>query len=173
MLINSYITESIKQEQDLQILREIVRPLLGQICWSIEVSYGDELNFHIGEQIPYTNKKLKNHKRGSWVFGTRGTDWKLIYQDRVITSSVLNVETFEQEIKVVEGSKISNFDIHYPSLVLTITFSNNYHLIILPDLEDDDSAVAYWELFTPDHMVIEFNPRFTWSYLPSNIPIIN
>lgn len=166
------IIEKIKQDQDLELLRKIVSPMINQICWSVRISYGDEVKFHIGDKIPYTNKKLINLEKGSWIFGTRGTDWKLIHQDLVITSSSLNVETFEQAIKIVEGSKITNFDIHYPSLVLTITFSNDYHLIILPDL-DDDSDVAYWELFTPNHMVIEVNPQFTWSYLPSNVPITN
>ncbi|GFE68255.1 hypothetical protein [Chroococcus sp. FPU101] len=167
------IIEKIKQDQYLELLRKIVSPIITLICWSVRISYGDEVKLHIGDKVPYSSKKLIYLEKGSWVFGTRGTDWKLLYQDQVITSSVLNVETFEQKIKVIEGSKISDFDIHYPSLVLTITFSNNYHLIILPDLEDDDSDVAYWELFTPEHMVIEVNPRFTWSYLPSNVPLTN
>ena len=98
--MNFFNNEKIKQDQDLESLRKIVSPIINQICWSARISYGDEVKFHIGDKIPYTNKKLINLEKGSWILGTRGTDWKLIYQDQVITSSALDVETFEQKLKL-------------------------------------------------------------------------
>lgn len=42
-------------------------------------------------------------------------------------------------------------------------FSNGYELILIPEIEDD-SGLPYWEMFTPEAMVLKVGPNAMWSY---------
>ncbi len=48
-----------------------------------------------------------------------------------------------------------------------VTFSNGCKLILLPNSEDDVD-LPYWEIFTPDQMVLKVGPGAIWSYTSSN-----
>ncbi|MDY6781440.1 MAG: hypothetical protein SW833_02615 [Cyanobacteriota bacterium] len=158
----------IKKASDLNQIQGLTRKILGEPCWNAHLSYGDELCLDIGKKIPYTQKVMLGKEKGSWILGCRASQWILESQDKAIASSQLAPEGIEREVKVVEGSKITRFEIGYPDLILIVSFSNGCQLKIFPDLEDLD--LSYWELFTPDAMLLEMGPGRIWSYCRADVP---
>jgi len=49
----------------------------GQPFLAFEFTYGDELTLHLGQRISYVSAKLKGLYRGSYIVGTRASDWFL------------------------------------------------------------------------------------------------
>ncbi|MEC4894387.1 MAG: hypothetical protein SAL07_18215 [Oscillatoria sp. PMC 1051.18] len=195
--MNLMLIQSIDSETDLKQLQEIVKNICGEICWEAKLSYGDELSLEIGDKIPYSHKSMENKQKGSWRFGTRGSQWRLysiyftldfpansqnnmslLYSSEIsrnkttklIVTSELEPEIIKEKIKLLEGIKVSKFEVDYPDLVLKIGFNNNYELQVLPDWEDDYD-LPYWELFTPDKMVLQLGVGKSWSYQRSDLPI--
>jgi hypothetical protein len=64
----------------------------------------------------------------------RGTD----YAPNDIREEVI------QKIQTIVGTRLTAFDVVYPSLGLTVTFDNGSQLIILPAPEDDEWELSYW-----------------------------
>ncbi len=164
------LVQKVSQETDLDKLREITRGILGEPCWEARLSYGDEVRLHIGDKIPYLHKKLAGKYKGSWILGTRGTEWKLESPSGIITTSAEEPEVFKQKVKVVEGTTITAFESSYPDLVLTVGFSNGCKLLVFPDLADDFD-LSYWELFTPHNMLLTLEPGGIWTYTRSDVPM--
>ncbi len=164
------IVQKINQESDLDKLIEITREMLGEPCWQASLSYGDELCLDVGEKIPYSHKKMVGFYTGSWMFGTRGTEWRLESPSGIITTSAEEPEIFKQKVKAVEGTTITAFETSYPDLVLTVGFSNGCKLLVFPDLADDFD-LSYWELFTPHNMLLTLEPGGIWTYTRSDVPM--
>ena len=47
------------------------------------------------------------------------------------------------------------------NISLTLLFEGDYKLILEPDLQDD-SGLAYWELFMPTEQVLSVGPGLFW-----------
>lgn len=166
--MTSNLAQSINNAADLDELYEIALQMVGQVCWMAKFSYGDELMLHLGERIPFTHPLMAGKEEGSWILGTRGTFWKLESPGRNVTTSEADLEILEQSIKRIEGSTLASLEINYPTLALVLKFSNGYQLEILPSSGDDEYELPYWELFTPQHRVLQVGPKSSWNYIPSN-----
>ncbi|OCR02618.1 hypothetical protein BCD67_12685 [Oscillatoriales cyanobacterium USR001] len=158
------IVQKITNNADLEKLTEIITDIIGETCWEARMSYGDELCLEIGARIPYQHKKLAGKEKGSWMLGTRGTDWTLESSTKeIITNSKEAPEVFKEKVKVIENTTITTFETFYPDLILTVEFSNGCQLKIFPDLEDDFD-LSYWELFTPYNTLLTLEPGAIWTY---------
>ena len=161
--VQNNIVQKITNNGDLEKLREIITDIIGEPCWEARMSYGDELCLEIGERIPYQHKKLAGKEKGSWMLGTRGTDWQLESPNKeIITNSKEAPEVFKEKVKVIENTTITAFETHYPELILTVEFSNSCQLKIFPDLEDNFD-LSYWELFTPYNTLLTLEPGAIWT----------
>ncbi|MGL5196710.1 MAG: hypothetical protein ACRC8Y_24220, partial [Chroococcales cyanobacterium] len=145
--------QKITVDADLSELKQIIRSIIGEICWSASLSYGDELTLDIGEKIPYKQKVMAGKYQGEWILGTRGSEWSLESASGIITSTAEPAEVFKEKVKVIEGTTITDVETNYPDLVLIVGFSNGYQLKVFPDLEDDFD-LSYWELFTPNNRLV-------------------
>jgi len=163
--------QDVRQASDLEKLKAIINGVVGKSCWDASLGYAEELSLEIGEHIPYTNKLLKGKEHGSWMFGSRGTAWELTSANGLWVSSDDEEDVIRQKIQVIKDTTIISVDVRYPDLDLILTFSNDYQLAVLPTEEDDEYEVAYWELFTPDKMLIEAGPGATWSYSRADVPL--
>lgn len=149
----------------------IANHLVGEICWKVALSYGDELTLHFGEQIPYTQPSMVGKKKGSWILGTRGTAWQL---DQPSGNTVRQdtetdpIAMLRREVRQIEGSILQSLKIGYPMLGLSLNFSQGSQLTITPSIHDDEFELPYWELFTPDCQVLKVGPKTSWSLTPSN-----
>ena len=94
--------QKITVDEDLSELKQIIRSIIGQICWSASLSYGDELNLDIGGKIPYKQKVMAGKYKGEWILGTRGSEWSLESANGIITSTAEPAEVFKEKVKVIE-----------------------------------------------------------------------
>ncbi|MFB2834836.1 hypothetical protein [Floridanema evergladense] len=147
---------------DIREIAEITMKAFLQICWKATLSYGDELSLHIGAKIPYSQKSMVGKEKGEWIVGTRGTPWQLKFGGETIATSEEDAENIRGKVKAIENNHISWF-VPTPELGFNMGFSNGYELILIPEIEDD-SGLPYWEMFTPEAMVLKVGPNAIWSY---------
>ncbi|MFB2892104.1 hypothetical protein ACE1CI_04060 [Aerosakkonemataceae cyanobacterium BLCC-F50] len=147
---------------DIREIAEITMKVFLQICWKATLTYGDELSLHIGAKIPYSQKSMAGKEKGEWIVGTRGTPWQLKSEGETIANSEEDAENIREKIRAIENNHISWF-VPTPELGFNMGFSNGYELILIPEIEDD-SGLPYWEMFTPEAMVLKVGPNAIWSY---------
>ncbi|NJL09975.1 MAG: hypothetical protein HC908_06730 [Calothrix sp. SM1_7_51] len=162
------LVKNITQISDLEEPIQLINRVIGETCWKVCLSYADELTLHIGAKIPYLQKSMLGKEKGEWILGTQATYWQLECQSQTIVSSDDNPEIIKQRINVIENNTIANTEINYQNLALTVDFSNECRLILLPNIASD-VELPYWEMFTPYQMVLKFGPSAVWSYISSNI----
>ncbi len=155
------------QKPDIeQIISVITKPMIGEICHQVIFSYGDELRLDFGEMSAYNHPKLAHLRKGSWQFGTRATPWVFQQGDRILTSSLpvdtdAEIDTVKKVLQQLENKKLINLVIDARNISLTLLFEGDYKLILEPDLQDD-SGLAYWELFMPTEQVLTVGPGLFW-----------
>lgn len=151
-----------------EIFAILTQPLIGEVCHQVRFSFGDELRLDFGEMVPYKHHKLKNLLKGSWRFGTRATPWLLKAADQLLLDSqALETEREIEKAKQLtrqslENKKILKIEVNPVNLELRLFFEAGYELILHPDL-NDDSGLAYWELFMPTEQILEIGPGYFWS----------
>jgi hypothetical protein len=152
---------NIKIYHDLKRLEQKMKPLVGQLCWQARLGYGDELCLEFGKRVPYESPLLADEFKGEWQLGSRGSNWLLSYNGKILASSKLKRKQVSPFLKRIEGTKVTQITID-PKL--SLNFDNQCCLLIKlnpDDLESQD--LAAWELFTPNHRILEFYPNRTWS----------
>jgi len=158
---------------NIQQIQKKINPLCGQRCFEASLSYGEELHLEFGrEHIILTTPKFII-KRGDWSLGTRGSNWTLTNQEELVVSSDANCsyETVRKQITQLENKLVTSYKVNTDG-GLQINFDGHYTLKICPSFDDSEDALAYWELLTPNHKVLEVKSKtkghIVWSYLPSN-----
>ncbi len=154
---------TVKDTTDLDEIKKLMAGILGEICWEARFGYGDELILEIGARISH---KIRDH--GAYIFGSRGTAWKLISQDGTIIAEDDNQSDYvsdemRQKIQIIVNTSIMAFEVTYPTLGLILKFSNHFKLAILPTEADNSWDLCYWELKTP-HGLLNVGPSAKWSY---------
>jgi len=149
-----------------RIISMITQPMIGEICRQISFSYGDELELDFGEMTPCDHPKLAHLLKGSWRFGARATPWTLKHIDRVLVSTSEDdtgeeILFAKEVIKQLENKKLNELIVDAETVGLTLGFEDNYQLILEPNL-DDDSGLAYWELFMPTEQVLTVGSGYFW-----------
>ncbi len=160
------LTKQVKEVTDLAQIKNITNKIVGEICWRASLSYGSELVLHIGAKVPYSQKSMAGKVKGAWILGAQATSWRLSENTKTIVTSSDETEKIKQNISLIENTMITQFDIGFPDLGLTVTFNEKYRLIIMPDVNDYD--LPYWELFTPEQMVLKVGADAIWSYASSS-----
>jgi hypothetical protein len=155
---------------DLDEINELVRGISNKKCWKASFSYGDELMLHIGARVAYSSKAMAGHEKGEWLLGTRGTDWSLTSGAEVIVTSDDLSDVSRGKVQLIENTEVNDFQIDYPTLALVIVLGGSYSLSILPDREQRSFDLPYWELFTPNHMLLKVGPNNSWTYTRSDLP---
>lgn len=161
----------ITEASDIRQLHAVANRVVGETCWKVALSYGDELTLHFGEQIPYLQPSMAGKKKGAWILGTRGTAWQLDQSsDTTVTqdaeADILSL--LKREVRRLEGNILQSLNIGYPVLSLSLNFNQGSQLTITPSIRDDEFDLPYWELFTPNHQVLKVGPKTSWSLIPSD-----
>ena len=150
-----------------KIIPSITQPMIGEICHQVSFSYGDELELDFGEMTAYEHPKLSDLLKGSWRFGARATPWTVKHNNQVlvITSESDTDEQIaiaKEVVKQLEQKKLLDLTVEADTIRLTLSFEDDYQLILDPDL-GDDSGLAHWELFMPTEQVLAVGPHYFWS----------
>lgn len=104
--------------------------------------------------------------KGAWILGAQATSWRLSENTETIVTSSDKTEEIKENISLIEKTTITQFDIGFPDLGITMSFNEKYKLILMPDVNDYD--LPYWELFTPEQMVLKVGAGAIWSYVSSS-----
>ncbi len=144
--------------------------MIDEPCWEVGFSYGETLYLDIGGKVEIRSKlsKFKKYK-GLWILENNSNYWELYRQGEEIPVGEMELDEATEKLQCIVDTTITGFDLSYPELVLTLSFSNGCELKLFP--EDDEYDLPYWELLTPYTMILEFGPHRTWSYKRSDIPI--
>jgi hypothetical protein len=67
----------------------------------------------------------------------------------------------KRRLRLLENKKLTDFVIDSDNFKLTLSFEDNYQLVLKPDLEDD-SGLAYWELMMPNEQILIVGPGLFW-----------
>src|SRR5258706_3819823 len=100
------VIQIVKSPADLDKLSDLIRGVVGQLCWGPRLSYGDELVLHIGARLPYNSKKLAGKEKGAWILGTLGTDWQIQNGANIVTASDETPELSSQKIQVIADTTV-------------------------------------------------------------------
>lgn len=165
-VLNTKLNPEIKPDL-ARIIPVITQPLIGETCHQVSFSYGDELELDFGEMTPYEHPRLADLLKGSWRFGARATPWTIKYNNQVLihTSELDTDEEIEAGKAIamqLENKKLLEFVVDGQTISLTLGFEDNYQLILEPELEDD-SGLAYWELFMPTAQLLTVGPGYFWA----------
>lgn len=158
--------------QDVERIRAITQGLVGETCWQARLTYGDELTLHLGEKRPIPHPLLAGKFEGSWILGTRATEWQLKCNGELIVNSESPIEVVKDKIRVLENARVVDFDnptdqFYPPS---RLQFSNGCELL-LNIFVPNDPELAYYELFTPDHMLLTVGGATPWAYKSADSPV--
>ncbi len=163
--------KAVARSTDLDRLHGVVGGLLNQKCWKVGFGYGEELRLHLGARIPYGSPRMAGKYMGEWRLATCGTTWVLFTpKNGLVHSNRGSERTLAAKAKVLEGARIESLDVSVPSNALVIRFSNKCLFMVIPQPQDDRYDLPYWELFTPNHMVLAFGPGKRWSFTRSDVP---
>lgn len=150
-----------------KIIPVITQSLIGETCHQVSFSYGDELKLDFGEMTPHKHPRLAHLLKGSWRFGARATPWTLRHKDQVLvvtseSDTDEQIAIAKEIVKQLEHKKLLDLTVEAETIQLTLSFEDNYQLILDPDLEDD-SGLAHWELFMPTEQILAVGPGYFWS----------
>ncbi len=152
-------TQRVEAPADLDRLHDLTRELVGKACWRAKLGYGDELTLDIGGRVPRSPRSGPPNEKGEWVLRARATPW-------VIEPAPGDPAeyTIAELLRLIEGATIARVEVGYPDLWLGVTFSNQCTLSLVPEpADDEEDALAYWELFGPRRAALEVGPGPVWS----------
>ena len=169
------LVRQIADATDLDPLSRLLAPIVGELCWGVVFSYGDELRVDCGERIPYRHPKLAGKARGAWTIGARASPWELTRDDDRVASTSDDSDTMRERVGVLAGLRVEACEARFPDLQLAVSFSEGLVLRIGPEgpagRPPPPGPLAYWEVFTPNRMVLSAGPGPKWSYLRADEPM--
>jgi hypothetical protein len=166
----------IVDEMDLEALTDLLSLLVGELCWSARLGYGDELQLDCGELVPFVHPRLRGEAHGSWMLLMRATPWKLWRDRDLVADSSEKSEVLRERIRTLEGRKIEACRTRLPDLQLTLSFSDRLSLVVGTDspagrVPSSADVLAYWQALTPDRMLVSAGPGLVWSYRSADAPV--
>jgi hypothetical protein len=125
-----------------------------------------------------TSWKLESMNQAMSLYEEEDALGLIAFGHQTITTSQENAASINEKIRVLEGTYLIGLDLPYSTFDLSLTFdpqpeltfehqpeltfSLKYRLTLMPDLEKSD--LAYWELITPNQMLLKFGSDAAWSY---------
>ena len=172
---------------DADELRSLLKQLVNQPFVAFRVSYGDELQIHLGETRVSKYPKGRGMTLGTYIVTTRASAWSLLSGTRsvLLTNATeaeaasesggpnpnqQNIHVIESNSHIAPGSTIQSatpfVTKHGFGLSLKFTDSSEFFLTpSAPEPEDDEFPIADWEVFTPREHLLKVGPGPTWSYM--------
>ena len=172
---------------DANDLRSLLKQLINQPFVAFRVSYGDELQIHLGETHLSKHPKGREMMLGVYIVTTRASAWSLISgtrsvlltnateaepstESKMLTSNHQNIHVIESASYITSGSTIQSatpfVTKHGFGLSLKFTDCSEFFLTpSAPEPEDDEFPIADWEVFTPREHLLKVGPGPTWSYM--------
>ena len=172
------------------LLEVYLQQLVGQPLLHFRFSYGDELTVHFGEPRPYSSAKLKHLIKGSYILGTRASNWYLTTvappmvligtQDSTLHTTTnlqpLSKQDLESAPLISPGTRVHSATVlavgnptsSGQGYRLSIMFTDGAVLRVSPEFAekpaDAENTIADWELLTCHDRYLRAGPGWYWSY---------
>lgn len=145
---------SIVHSRDLPALTQLASKLIGETCWRVNFSYGDELMLHFGDRLPYRQASMSGQEKGAWILGTRISQWQVNSAGSMIADSETDSIDPTSRVRVLIDKKVLDIKIDTATMQLSIEFTDGLSLLLLPE-SAQSAGLPDWELFMPDGMVLQ------------------
>ena len=169
-------------------LASMLTLLVGQPFLSFQISYGDELQIHLGQ--PITSRRLKTTS-GSYIIGTRASSWSFRSQAKSqflansdpgpdgvqVMTHLIDLKVIERESFLPQGTAVEAIRIFDTStgFGFGVSWTDRSEFILFPAklTREDENAeevdpLADWEVFLPGHRLLSAGPGRQWSYTDSS-----
>jgi len=185
MIAVTDLTRERIDSDDIDVLNEHLRQLVGLPFLSLRTSYPDELKVHLGAPVPYRHPALKDRVRGEYVLGARASEWILITgKDRAVhrgcgadenPPGAITPAELEARTTILPGSRaIAATAYRMPltwsrsGLCLELRFADGSRLEVrpIPDFDPhDDCPPADWEVLAPGDHCLRAGPGIRWKWV--------
>jgi hypothetical protein len=141
-----------------QALEVTLNNLIGQPCWSVLVPDGLEngLSLSLGERIkrgiPLDAPSLTAEQRqyiGAYELTIADCTWRLDAPEVIVTSWSDETAIQRERLSYLLDQTVSNWEITWPGLDLTLHFDNSLSLRLFCDQTDPDESGENYTLLTP------------------------
>lgn len=140
--------------------------LIGQPCWRVDGSYGDQLVLDLGARRP--GKYFKARDFGEWRIGSQGSDWEATQPSAVaLATSLQPIREALTALKRLESATVQHVSAS-EALVLRVGFDDGIVLEFRPSAPDE--GVPHWEVWAPDRRVLIAGPGCRWLIKRSDVP---
>lgn len=143
-----------------QNLEATLNALIGQACWDVMVRGGldNGATLSMGDKIPRTTPLnapnlpiAQQQYRAAYELIIADATWRLDSPDHIVTSWSDEAAHRRDMMAVLIGQKVSDWNITWPGLDLTIHFNNGLALRIFCDQTDPDESGENYTLVSPQH----------------------
>src|SRR4051794_33474143 len=102
-----------EKSADAVQLQAYLQQLVGQPFLQFHFSYGDELSLHFGPPVPSSSPRLKGLVRGSYILGTRASDWFLRTESPpvIVLGSKADPSRVSGNLKPLSKQELENGDL--------------------------------------------------------------
>jgi len=135
---------------------EIMAGLVGQTCWSVQVSgIGSLANLHFGEKIKRPKPMIHQDFRismeerayhGEYILYLEECPWRLDGPDGVLVTWMDSADPggrIYEKLPLLKEHTVQNTEVFTPGLDLAVHFDGGYTLRIFPDQVDADEGDNY------------------------------
>lgn len=159
-------------QKDLEAINTILGRLVGQPCWRVSFSYGDELRIDFGEEMIHVGKGQSQLTWGSWILGTRASYWELAPNGKPAPPPEHpDSRDYKVVVQVMVDTVVTHARLIPTGLILEVTFSNGHILRVYPDPDAPEDDICDWELFIPDKKMLQVGPHDQWVLRDSTKPM--
>ncbi len=144
-------------------IHEITKELLGQKAWGIRSGIGSFLTMEFGR--PLSKKAPTEDIHGEWHLWAYHCAWRIEKDATCWIGSEDSKEKIQRMLPVLEGGRLTAFDVSVPGFDAILEFNNGIILRLFSVNTEDEEQ---WMLFTPARNVLVAGPGDTWAYEPAS-----
>lgn len=156
-------------EQDIQTIKQIIEPLYGERAWGVSRIFGSYIHCHFGKPTPGTEFVNEVSLHGKWWLCVHSCGWRLQAGSEVLTSSEDRHEYMDPALERLNGKFITSIEIERPSMLTTVTFTEDLFLRLFPIRAEREYDEDFWTLYTPDRDALIIGPGTQWKYRRSGV----
>jgi hypothetical protein len=140
-------------------VKAYVQPAIGEVAWNVALGTGSFLTIELG--VPSAEGSVVSENRhGIYHFWVYCCAWRIETLDDVLAYSEDDRSRLEKVVGVLEGKRLEQVEIHFPSGDTVLHFSGRLILRLMPIHAD---RYEHWMFYTPEGTLV-FGPGTDWQF---------
>lgn len=164
------------------LLPQVLGPLLGQYCWSVERVHGSMISLefgtpHLSVREPHESKSPSPRVRermsrrrvrpvGEWCLMTFDCHWRLATGGHELAHDECDHATIGAALRKLDGEKITGLALDPEARATTFGFDLGSTLTIAPVSHEPDGFEEQWSLYCPNGNVLSYRTDGCFAYGP-------